>query len=206
MDRETPSARQDTAHGMPSALRAAIDAAMATFPSRLSPEGHAAFEGIALHRQLGVLPPQPGQLRPLISSSAPLPSRRWRLSAFTQVAQRALVDPTSRATWAIGFPVSQTSRTAPSRKSRSDFLRVSPVAGLLSGDGFTLRGEAHKGPVAQSHGEGFPVGMIEEEDRAGAVFGVPDCDDAGEVGGDFDAVAVAAAAGAGAPGGAGQIG
>jgi hypothetical protein len=63
-----------------------------------------------------------------------------------------------------------------------------------------------KSSVAQSHGEGFPVGMIEEEDRAGAVFGVPDCDDAGEAGGDFDAVTVAGAAGAGAPDGAGQIG
>jgi hypothetical protein len=206
MDRETPSARQDTAHGMPSALRAAINAAMATVPSRLSPEGHAAFEDIALHRQLSVLPTQPGQLRPLIGTQRPVTLTTAALIGVHPVPERALVDPASRATWAIGFPVSRTSRTAPSRKSQSDFLRVSPVAVLLSGDGFTLRGEAHKGPVAQSHGEGFPVGMIEEEDRAGAVFGVPDCDDAGEVGGDFDAVTVAAAAGAGAPDGAGQIG
>lgn len=48
--------------------------------------------------------------------------------------------------------------------------------------------------------------MAEDKNRASAVFGVPDYDDAGEVGGDFDAVAVTAAAGAGAPDGAGQIG
>src|SRR5581483_6225555 len=32
----------------------------------LHPEGHAALEDITLHRQLGVFPPQPGQLRPLV--------------------------------------------------------------------------------------------------------------------------------------------
>src|SRR4029077_20691296 len=32
----------------------------------LHPEGHAAFEDITFHRQLGVLLAQPGQLRPLI--------------------------------------------------------------------------------------------------------------------------------------------
>jgi putative transposase len=39
--------------------------------------------------------------------------------------------PRSRATCAIGLPVSRTSRTAPSRKSASNFLRVSPIAILL---------------------------------------------------------------------------
>jgi hypothetical protein len=43
----------------PSALRAAISAATATPYHVFHPEGHAAFEHIALHRQLGVLFPQP---------------------------------------------------------------------------------------------------------------------------------------------------
>src|SRR5262249_48867945 len=36
------------------------------------PEGHAALEDITLHRPLGVLPPQPGQLRPLILTQRPV--------------------------------------------------------------------------------------------------------------------------------------
>ena len=39
--------------------------------------------------------------------------------------------PRSLATRAIGFPVSRTIRTAPSRKSRSNFRRVSATADLL---------------------------------------------------------------------------
>jgi len=35
--------------------------------------------------------------------------------------------PRSRATWAIGLPVSRTMRTAPSRNSGSNFLRVSGI-------------------------------------------------------------------------------
>src|SRR5205823_5008929 len=62
------------------------------------------------------------------SSSAPLPSPRRRASAFTQLPSVPALIPRSRATCAIGLPVSRTSRTAPSRKSRSNFLRVSPIA------------------------------------------------------------------------------
>jgi hypothetical protein len=39
--------------------------------------------------------------------------------------------PRSLATCAIGFPVSRTIRIAPSRKSRSNFRRVSTIADLL---------------------------------------------------------------------------
>src|SRR5207248_39836 len=62
------------------------------------------------------------------SDSAPLPSPRCRLSAFTQLPRVPSLIPRSRATCAIGLPVSRTSRTAPSRKSASNFLRVSPIA------------------------------------------------------------------------------
>src|SRR5262249_14398472 len=62
------------------------------------------------------------------SSSTPLPSPRPRRSALTQFPRVPALIPRSRATSAIGLPVSRTSRTAPSRKSRSNFLRVSPIA------------------------------------------------------------------------------
>src|SRR5690348_5821445 len=65
------------------------------------------------------------------SSSTPLPSPRRRLSAFTQLPKVPALTPRSRATSAIGLPVSRTSRTAPSRKSLSNFLRVSPAIGEL---------------------------------------------------------------------------
>src|SRR6516164_4362602 len=66
------------------------------------------------------------------SPSAPSPSPRRRLSAFTQLPSVPSLIPRSRATCAIGLPVSRTSRTAPSLKSLSDFLRVSPIGELLS--------------------------------------------------------------------------
>src|SRR5205814_9304848 len=77
------------------------------------------------------------------SSSVPDPSPRRRLSALTQLPTVPALIPRSRATSAIGLPVSRTSRTAPSRKSRSNFLRVSAIAVLLQGDVSTLRGETH---------------------------------------------------------------
>src|SRR6266536_1236864 len=55
---------------------------------------------------------------------------RRRLPAFTQFPRVPSLIPRSRATCAIGLPVSRTSRTAPSRKSRSNFLRVSAIAYL----------------------------------------------------------------------------
>ena len=63
--------------------------------------------------------------------SAPLPSPRRRLSAFTQLPKVPGLIPRSRATCAIGLPVSRTSRTAPSRKSASSFLHVFAIAVLL---------------------------------------------------------------------------
>src|SRR5690242_4069185 len=66
-----------------------------------------------------------------LSLSAPLPSPRRRLSAFTQFPSVPSLMPRSRATRAIGLPVSRTSRTAPSRKSLPNFLRVSAIAYLL---------------------------------------------------------------------------
>jgi putative transposase len=50
------------------------------------------------------------------SSSAPLPSPRRRLSALTQFPSVPSLRPRPRATCATGFPVSRTSRTAPSLK------------------------------------------------------------------------------------------
>src|SRR5512142_887839 len=101
-------------------------------PSRPDPEGHTALEDIALHRQLGVLLPQPDQLRPLVLAQRPIRLPAAAPVSIDPVAQGALVDPRSRATCAIGLPVSRTSRTAPSRKSLSNFLRVSAIGELLS--------------------------------------------------------------------------
>jgi very-short-patch-repair endonuclease len=66
-----------------------------------------------------------------LSLSAPSPSPRRRLSAFTQFPSVPSLMPRSRATCAIGLPVSRTSRTAPSLKSLPNFLRVSAIAYLL---------------------------------------------------------------------------
>jgi len=58
--------------------------------------------------------------------------------------------PRSRATCAIGLPVSRTSRTAPSLKSRSNFLRVSAIAILLKAMCPRYEGKPNSGgpPVA----------------------------------------------------------
>src|SRR5262249_15828212 len=66
------------------------------------------------------------------SLSAPSPSPRRRRSAFTQLPSVPSLIPRSRATCAIGLPVSLTSRTAPALKSLSTFLRVAPMGELLS--------------------------------------------------------------------------
>src|SRR5512142_1952025 len=63
---------------------------------------------------------------------APVPPPRRLRSSFTQLPKVPSLIPSSRATCAIGLPVSRTSRTAPSLKSRSNFLRVSPTGALLS--------------------------------------------------------------------------
>jgi hypothetical protein len=81
---------------------------------------------------------QPGQLRPLIltqlSTLATAPPVR-----VDPVPQRALIDPQVRATCATGLPVSRTSRTAPSLKSWSDFMRVSAIAvQALTSDGIRI--------------------------------------------------------------------
>ena len=48
-------------------------------------------------------------------------------SLATQLPRVPALTPRSRATWAIGLPVSRTMRTAPSRNSGSNFLRVSGI-------------------------------------------------------------------------------
>src|SRR5437879_2182416 len=60
--------------------------------------------------------------------SSPPPASRRRRSAPTQFPSVPSLTPSSRATCAIGLPVSRTSRTAPSLKSWSNFLRVSAIA------------------------------------------------------------------------------
>jgi hypothetical protein len=96
----------------------------------LPPQGHRALEN-PLHFQLRDLTAQPHQLRPLVliqrrvPALAPLPVLRHPL------AQGSLFTPGSRATCAIGLPVSRTIRTAPSLKSRSNFLCVSRTGELI---------------------------------------------------------------------------
>src|ERR1700756_2011810 len=58
----------------------------------LHPEGHAALEDITLHRQLSVLPPQPGELRPLILTQRPVPLATAALIRLHPFAERPLVD------------------------------------------------------------------------------------------------------------------
>src|ERR1700750_3238210 len=48
-------------------------------------------------------------------------------SLATQLPRVPALIPRSRATWAIGFSVNRTMRTAPSRNSGSNFLRVSGI-------------------------------------------------------------------------------
>src|SRR5512142_1434769 len=62
-------------------------------PSRPDPEGHTALEDIALHRQLGVLLPQPDQLRPLVLTQRPIRLPAAAPVSIDPVAQGALVDP-----------------------------------------------------------------------------------------------------------------
>src|SRR6185436_7701800 len=59
----------------------------------LDPEGHAALEHITLHRQLGVLLAQPGQLRPLILRQGPVRIAAAPLIRVHPVPQGPLVDP-----------------------------------------------------------------------------------------------------------------
>jgi hypothetical protein len=56
-----------------------------------------------------------------------VPSRASRALA-TQLPRVPSLTPRSLATWAIGLFVSSTIRTAPSRNSRSYFLRISGIA------------------------------------------------------------------------------
>src|SRR6266496_4308076 len=60
--------------------------------------------------------------------------------------------PRSRATCAIGLPVSRTSRTAPSLKSSSNFLRVSAIARHfpLKGSLHATWGDSPHGPVVDT--------------------------------------------------------
>src|SRR5215471_4569305 len=59
----------------------------------LDPEGDRAFEHVTLHRQLGVLLAQPGQLRPLILIQRARPITAAALVGVHPVAQGAWVDP-----------------------------------------------------------------------------------------------------------------
>src|SRR4051794_1329928 len=68
---------------------------------------------------------------------------RVRLSRAHQLPSVPSLMPKSRATCAIGLPVSTTSCTAPCLKSSSNFRYFLPIARyLLKGDVSTLRGEA----------------------------------------------------------------
>src|SRR3954451_8795694 len=73
---------------------------------------------------------------PLVPSAA---SR----ARFTQLPSVPSFTPRSRATWAIGFPVSSTIRTAPSRNSRSYFFRISGIS-IPIVDASTVRGEPQR--------------------------------------------------------------
>ena len=111
------------------------------------PEGHRAFEHVAPHSELGVLLTQPGQLGPLILAQRPVPLTAAAPVSFTQFPRVPSLIPRSRATCAIGLPVSRTSRTAPSLKSASNFLRALPSPSPLRGCLHARRGN----PRARDH-------------------------------------------------------
>src|SRR5262249_3898739 len=58
----------------------------------LDPEGHTALEDITLHRQLGVLLAEPGQLGPLILAQRAAPVAAAALVRVHPIPQRALID------------------------------------------------------------------------------------------------------------------
>ena len=84
----------------------------------LDPEDHRSLEDITLHGQLGDLGLELAyDLGVDLGRVEFLP---WAsLSLATQLANVPGLIPRSRATWAMGFPVSRTIPTAPSWKSRS---------------------------------------------------------------------------------------
>jgi hypothetical protein len=83
------------------------------------------------------------------SDSWPSPPSRRRRSSATQLPSVPSLTPRSRATCAIGLPVSRTSRTAPSRKSLSNFRRASPIGELLSLKRMSPRWQGN--PPTRSH-------------------------------------------------------
>src|SRR3954452_23688908 len=94
----------------------------------VDPEGHRALEHITLHPRLGVLLPQPGQLRATVLAQWSAVAVPVAAGHRDPVAQGAVVDPGSRTTCAIGLPISNTSRTAPALKPSSNFRCCGPVA------------------------------------------------------------------------------
>src|SRR4051812_12787671 len=88
----------------------------------LHPPDHRSLEHITLHPQLGVLRPQPLELLDVAGGQA-LGAVAGLPGPGHPVPEGASLTPRSRATWGIGFPVSSTIRTAPSRNSRSYLLR-----------------------------------------------------------------------------------
>src|SRR4051794_36207421 len=87
----------------------------------------------------------------------PSVSSRASRALATQLPNVPSLTPRSRATWAIGFPVSSTIRTAPSRNSRSYLLRISGIATPLA-DASTVSGESHVPGVDEVLDGGDQVG------------------------------------------------
>src|SRR5215217_3823962 len=108
-------------------------------PSACSPTPTTALEDITFHPQLRILPAQPLQLRRIVAGQT-LDTLPVGLVLDHPIAQVPSFTPKSRAIAAIGFPVTRTSLTAPSRNSASNFLRFSGMT-LLIVDASTLRGE-----------------------------------------------------------------
>jgi hypothetical protein len=80
-------------------------------------------------------------------------------AALTQFPSVPSLMPRSLATCAIGLPVSRTSRTAPSRKSASNFLRVSAIAILLKATSPRYEGKPRDlaGRAGRSRRRGGPI-------------------------------------------------
>lgn len=93
---------------------------------------------------------------PTSSFDPRVPSAASR-ARFTQLPSVPSFTPRSRATAAIGLPVSSTIRTPPSRNSRSYFFRFSGFA-ILVVDASTVRGEPHSSNCSRQN--------LNDEDRA----------------------------------------
>src|SRR6185437_8435504 len=111
----------------------------------LDPQSHGALEDITLHRQLGVLLPQPSQLRALVLTQRP---RRRAVDlpiAGDPVRQRPLIDPQITGDRRDRLPRLLHDPHGTSAEVRIELSTCFGHCHLLIGGAYTLRGEPQVG-------------------------------------------------------------